>query len=208
MPRTKTNRIELIRLRKRRELVVKGISLLTSKRDALMIEFKGAVKDVRQIREKLDSQMAEASQALIMARAAEPHHLLAAASLASQKEISFEMSMKNVWGVRIPSARFPDARRNPFERGSAPGPRSLYVDESAGLFEEVINTLATSALAEQRLLEIGGAIKKATRRVNALEGKVKPEMENDINIIQTRLEEMGREETFRLKRFKRLKERR
>jgi len=206
MARTKTNRVELIRLRKRRELVERGISILTRKRDALMAEFKGAVKDVRQIREQLENRLAEASRSLVMARSREPHHLLTAAALASQREITFDMETKNIWGVRVPHVRFPDARRSPFNRGSAPGHRSLYVDETADGFEEVINSLATSAVAEQKLLEIGGAIKSSTRRVNALEGKVKPQIQRDMHRIRTRLEEMGREETFRLKRFKRLKE--
>ncbi len=177
MNRVKTSRIELIRLRKRRGLVEQSISVLTSKRDALMTEFKGAVKDVHKIRKRLTSQMMEASRSLVMARSAEPHHLLVSASLASQREITFNISMKNVWGIRVPTIRFPNARRGPFERGSFPEFRSLAVDEAAGRYESVINILAASAAAEQKLLEIGGAIKSATRRVNALDGKVKPEME-------------------------------
>ncbi len=172
-----------------------------------MMEFKGAIKDVHEIREKLDTQITEASHSMVMARSAEPHHLLASTALASQRKITFNMSMKNIWGVRVPTVQFPDATRGPFERGSAPGFRSPAVDETAQQFEEVINTLARSAVEEQRLLEIGGAVKSATRRINALEGKVKPQMEKEMNRIRTRLEEMGREDTFRLKRFKRLKER-
>lgn len=205
MRRIKVNRIELIRLRKRRELVTQGIRILTTKKDALMEIFRGTLKNVRQTREKLERAMTDAARSQAIASSEEPAHTLSTAALASQREITFTMSMRNVWGVQAPTVHFPDAGRNPFERGSAPGYRSLAVDEAAERFEKVINTLADGAVEDYKLLAIGGAIKKTSRRINALEEIALPEAEGGIKRIMFRLEEREREDTFRLKRYKKLK---
>lgn len=204
----KTSRLELLRLRKRRELVAKGINILTSKRDALLAEFRGTVREVRDQRKELDDNIISAQRALTIAGAVEPASNIMTQSLSAQRKISFDVSLKNVWGVKIPSIEFPDLRRGPFERGSAPGFRNPAVDEAGGLFEDALDSLMKSAVAEHRLLSIGGAIRAATRRVNALERKLAPEIKKDIETIMTNLEEKAREETFRLKRYKSLRERR
>ncbi len=203
----KTSRLELLRLRKRRELVAKGINILTSKRDALLVEFRGTVREVRDQRRELDDNMLSAERALTIARAVEPASSIMTQSLSAQRKIAFDVSLKNVWGVKIPSIDLPDLRRGPFERGSAPGFRDPAVDEASQLFEDVLGGLMKSAVAEHRLLSIGGAIRAATRRVNALERKVAPEIKKGIETIMANLEEKAREETFRLKRYKSLRER-
>jgi V/A-type H+-transporting ATPase subunit D len=204
----KTSRLELLRLRKRGELVAKGINILSSKRDALLAEFRGAVLEVRDRRKALDDNILSAQRALTIAEAVEPASTIMTQSLSAQRKIAFDISLKNVWGVKIPSIDFPDLRRDPFERGSAPGFRNPAVDEASQLFEEALDCLMKSAVAEHRLLSIGGAIRAATRRVNALERKVAPEIKKDIGTIMANLEEKAREETFRLKRYKSLRERR
>lgn len=208
MAQRKKSRIELLNLRRQMVLVKQGARILTGKRDALMKEFHGMARKVLLARQKLGDMLRLAGKSLLLARSIEPHRGLVTAALAAGRDIPLAGSLRNVWGVKIPSIGFPPPRRGHFGRGSAPGYRSPVVDETAARFEETIGALIESAVAENHLTNIGGAVKATSRRVNALEMRVAPELARDAAVIRFSLEEQAREETFRMKRFKQLRERR
>ena len=199
------NRLKLLQLKRRRVQVSKAKDILTSKRDALMKEFHGMVRYGHRIRRDLDRRIDKASKSLLIARGLEPHRALVTAALVAGKKTMVPVTVKNVWGVKIPGVEFSDSERELFERGSAPGYRNPIVDETAGNFELVNNALISSAVAENQIAVVGGAVRTANRRVKALEQWVIPEIDRGIRIIRSYLEENSREEIFRLKRFKKLK---
>ncbi|MEC7508528.1 MAG: V-type ATP synthase subunit D, partial [Candidatus Thermoplasmatota archaeon] len=77
-----------------------------------------------------------------------------------------------------------------------------YIDEASDSFSELIEKIVKASEMEATLKRLLAEIEATKRRVNALEFKVIPELEEAKVFIQLRLEEMEREETFRLKRFK------
>jgi len=207
MSQTRINRLELIRLKRRKGLATQGVDILTGKKEALLNEFRSVVRSLRGARERLEERMTGAARAMVMARAQEPDHFLATASMAARRRISFNISMKKVWGVLSPRIDFPGARRDPFQRGSAPGHRSLAVDGAAGMFEDALDSLVETGAAEFTALEMGGAIKRTTRRINAINLRLLPQIASDARRISDRLEEMERDGQFRMKRYKSLKQR-
>ncbi|MBI3795019.1 MAG: V-type ATP synthase subunit D [Nitrospinae bacterium] len=198
-------RLELLRQKKELLLVSHGVKILSAKRDALAAEFADVSPLARALKSKLAESLVAAEKSLLISKSLAPAQSLSTSAKAAEREIKFVASIKNVWGVRIPSAEFPDTRRSPFNRGSAPGYRSTSVDETAGLYEKAVGTLMETAVAESNLLKVGAALKNAMRRVNALDTVLRPEIKKTIAQIKLKLGEMEREEVARLKRYKSLK---
>ena len=86
--------------------------------------------------------------------------------------------------------------------GAGDGWRFSYIDEAADAYSLLVEKVVKAAEMEATLKRLLEEIEATKRRVNALEFKVIPEMKEAQTFIQLRLEEMEREETFRLKRFK------
>jgi V/A-type H+-transporting ATPase subunit D len=79
---------------------------------------------------------------------------------------------------------------------------STYIDEATRAFEDLVETLVQAAEIETTMKKLLDEIEKTKRRVNALEFRVIPELQEAEDFIELRLEEMERESTFRLKRIK------
>jgi V-type H+-transporting ATPase subunit D len=67
-------------------------------------------------------------------------------------------------------------------------------------FTQAVELLVELASLQTSFLTLDEAIKTTNRRVNALENVVKPKLENTISYIKGELDELEREEFFRLKK--------
>ena len=69
---------------------------------------------------------------------------------------------------------------------------STFIDDSAAAFEMVIDLILKMVSEENRLKILGEEIKKVTRRINALNEVIVPELGKQVRYIRTTLEERGR----------------
>ncbi|MCZ7394817.1 MAG: V-type ATP synthase subunit D, partial [Candidatus Methanoperedens sp.] len=79
---------------------------------------------------------------------------------------------------------------------------SSRIDEAVDTYEILVEKIILAAEIETTMKKLLEDIEKTKRRVNALEFKVIPELSEAKDFIVLRLEEMERENTFRLKRIK------
>ncbi len=197
MSQVSPTRMNLLQRRGQLRLAQKGVDLLKKKRDALVAEFFGLVREALEARKALNQAAKEAYGALLLAQAFDGPEAVAGASLGVPPVEGVEAEVENVWGSKVPRLRatFPEAFLSPVGTPA-------YTLEAQKAFRRYAEALVQVANTEIRLKKIGEEIKKTTRRVNALEQVVIPGIRGQIRFIQQVLEQREREDTFRLKRIK------
>jgi V/A-type H+-transporting ATPase subunit D len=198
----KPTRSELINLKRRIKQTQNGYKLLKMKRDGLFHEFRTLLSEMISAKQELSGTYKLALQRINLASAVEGGLAVKSAALASSTHPEVEVKRRNIMGVVVPSVEGTNLRVEMEKRGIGLVGSSPYIDEAADSYGKLIEKIVTAAEMEATLKRLLAEIESTKRRVNALEFKVIPEMKEARDFIQLRLEEMEREETFRLKRFK------
>jgi V/A-type H+-transporting ATPase subunit D len=105
-------------------------------------------------------------------------------------------------GVVVPQVESRSVTKKITERGyGIIGSRSA-IDDAVNAYENLVEDIVVAAEIETTIRKLLVDIEKTKRRVNALEFKVIPDLTEAAAFITFRLEEMERENTFRLKMIK------
>lgn len=198
----KPTRSQLIELKKRIVLSKKGYKLLKMKRDGLIMEFFKMLEDAKKIRASVAENYSKGQHAIHVAEAVEGAIPIRSAALAVVKSPTIVTARKNVMGVVVPTISGQSVRTPLLERGYGVIGTSPRIDEAANRYEALVETVIKAAEIETSMKKMLDEIEKTKRRVNALEFKVIPELEQARDFIRLRLEEMERENVFRLKKIK------
>jgi len=198
----KPTRMELLKLKRRTKLADKGHSLLKEKRDALIMEFFSILEEVKGVRERANEALSEAFRSIILARATLGTIKVTEASMAVEETSPLETATKSIMGVKVPTLELGETERNPLERGYGLVDTSSKLDEAAERFERVLAVVVQLAEVEKTVRSLAAEIESTKRRVNALENIVIPRLKATVKYIEMRLDEMERENFFKLKRIK------
>ena len=198
----KPTRSELINLKRRIKQTKNGYKLLKMKRDGLFHEFRTLLSDMIKAKRELTESYVLAKSRIDLANSIEGGLKVRSAAIANSASPEVEVERRNIMGVVVPSVSGTNLKQAFGERSIGFAGSSPYIDEAADSFGNLIERMVKAAEMEATLKRLLAEIEATKRRVNALEFKVIPELEEARVFIQLRLEEMEREETFRLKRFK------
>jgi V/A-type H+-transporting ATPase subunit D len=202
----KPTRKNLMEIEERIELSERGHDTLEKKRDGLIMEFMDILDQAQEVRSGLEADYEHAQQTMNMARAMEGDVAVrgAAAALKDHPEITTES--KNIMGVVVPQIDSSSVKKSLDQRGYGVLGTSSRIDEAAEAYEELLESVILAAEVETAMKKMLDEIEKTKRRVNALEFKLLPELKENQDYIEQKLEEQEREEIFRMKKIKEKKE--
>lgn len=196
-------RMNLNTLKERLATSKRGYKLLKDKQDELMRQFLELIRKNKKLREEVEKELEDSfSDFLIASAFMSPEFMEEAVSFPTQK-LGVDISIKNVMSVRIPKMEF-----NVEENENASMFPYGYAETSAGLdkalkgLNEVMNRLLELAELEKTTQLMADEIESTRRRVNALEYRTIPDLEETIKYIRSKLEENERATISRLMKVK------
>ena len=202
----KPTRKNLMEIEERIELSERGHDTLEKKRDGLIMEFMDILDQAQDVRSEMEANYEKAQRSIDMARAMEGDVAVRGAAAALKEHPEITTQSKNIMGVVVPQIESTKVRKDLSERGYGVLGTSARIDEAAEAYEDLLETLILAAEVETAMKKMLDEIETTKRRVNALEFKLLPELNENKEYIEQKLEEQEREEIFRLKKIKAKKE--
>jgi V/A-type H+-transporting ATPase subunit D len=207
MEQVNPTRMELIRKNAQIKLAEQGRDLLREKMDALIQEFFNIMESVSKSRDELEIVAETAQRSLLTALAVDDSVTLKSASFATRKGLFIDIKGKNIMGVPVPVLEKKRVTKSVLERGYSIISTSGRIDEAAEKFEMELDLIIGLAETETSLKRLGGEIQMTRRRVNALEQVLIPDLKKQAKYIKNAIDEREREDLFRLKKVKKIIER-
>lgn len=193
-------------LKERLETSKSGHKLLKDKQDELMRRFINLARDNREIRSRVEDELKESFQAFSMASAVMSPEMLENALMSSKQTLLVDVEETNVMGVRIPDFTFhrsgedQDGEGTNYPYGFAQ--TSAELDVALDGLNKVMDSLLELTEIEKGSQLMANEIESTRRRVNALEYRTIPDLEETIDYIEMKLEEEDRATISRLLKVK------
>jgi len=194
-------RMALTGLKSKLAGAVKGHNLLKKKSDALTIRFRSILQLIVENKEKMGTQIRDASITLASAKktAGEMVSNIVLENVTTAT-IKVKLGTDNVAGVLLPVfEQFSEGSGTQELTGLGKGGQQ--VKETRETYLKALEALIKLASLQTTFITLDEVIKITNRRVNAIEHVVKPRLENTIAYVITELDEREREEFYRLKKI-------
>ncbi len=192
-----SNRMELLRLKRRLALARRGHRLLNDKLEELMRQFMDLIKDVREIRIAVEKALEQCFRRFLLVSSAMPKPYLEEAVGLPGKTTGLKISRRTVMNIPLPEMELTaegDTRCYGFATTSPE------LDVSLVALDGVLKEMIVLAQKEKWIQLLGEEIVRTRRRVNALEYILIPNLEETIDYITMKMSELELANLSRLMR--------
>ena len=193
------NRMELLRLRKRRDIAKRGHKLLKDKLDELMRHFLVLIEKGAALRSEVEQGLQEAYTLFILTKLETPTEVLEEAVIYPKLKTRVKVSTEKLLNFTIP--RFRLEQRGAFDCYSL-GTTPAILDDALEKLNQTLPVIVELAEAEKKLELLAAEIERTRQRVNALEHLLIPQLEETVKFITMKLDEMERSSRVRLLKIK------
>jgi V/A-type H+-transporting ATPase subunit D len=191
--------MELMKLRRRRQVAARGHKLLKDKLDELMKEFLGRINASRKLRGAVERELAAAYGLFAVARSEAGRASMAQALSAGVPVDLVDVAERNVMSVRIPEYSLLEL---PITGGYSYVATPAVLDSALAALSKVAPRLIELAEREKAIELLAAEIERTRRRVNALEHVLIPQLDEAIRDIGMKLDEAERSNLTRLMKVK------
>lgn len=199
-------RMVMAQLKARLGVSKRGHQLLKDKQDELMRRFINLARENREKRKEVEQALKKSFASFSMASAVMSPEMLENALLSSKQKLMVDVKIQNVMSVRIPSFSFErqglkdgeEANVTPYGYVQTSPRLDVALEELNGVMEKLLELTKIEKAAQLMADEI----ESTRRRVNALEYRTIPDLEETISYIQMKLDEEDRATITRLLKVK------
>lgn len=196
--------MELTRLKKRLATATRGHKLLKDKQDELMRRFIENIRKNKELRLQVENELEDALREFLLASAVMSPEFMEQAVLYPKENITVDIKKKNIMSVYVPVMTFirelEDDEGSIYPYGFAQ--TSSELDDAISKLYKIMSKLLELAEIEKACQLMADEIEKTRRRVNALEYRTIPDLEETIRFIRMKLDESERSTIVRLMKVK------
>jgi len=197
------NRMELSKLKVRLSTATRGHKLLKDKQDELIRRFIDLVKKNNKMRIEIEKKLTDSFKDFLMASALMSPEFLESALSFPKEKISVDVDNKNIMSVNVPVFKYKREAEStssmlPYGYAQTSGELDLSLEKLLGILSELLSLAEIEKTCELMAQEI----EKTRRRVNALEYRTIPDLQETIKFIKIKLDENERANITRLMKVK------
>lgn len=200
--RVNPTRMELTRMKKRLVTATRGHKLLKDKRDEMVRQFIGLIKENDRLRREVERELSSALRDFAMARAVMPPQSMESALLYPARQANITLGKRNILSVRVPTMEVDPVSLTETVQPYGFADTSAQLDGAIATMAELLPKLVQLAELEKSCDMLADEIEKTRRRVNALEYVMIPQFQSTIRTISMKLEENERGSITRLMKVK------